>query len=300
MLRSLPRPEMEPAVVIDEALLRSWPLPLPPRDGDKEARGHVLIVAGSREMPGAAWLAATAALRAGAGKLVIATARSVASALAVSLPESRVIGLSETKEGGLQADGVDRLEEVLRTVDAVLLGPGWLDERASKLFASRLIKSAGANRAVVLDAMALASAPDSDHAKPYLLTPHAGEMAHLLGISREAVVAYPEEHARSASERWQCIVALKGSTTVIAHPNGMAWRHTVQEPGLGTSGSGDMLAGLVTGLAARGIPLEQAAVWGVALHALAGKTLGRESGLLGYLARELPAQIPPLMRSLAA
>ena len=87
-------------VNVDAAALRAWPLPMPSADGDKEVRGHVLILGGSREMPGAVILAATAALRAGAGKLTIATGASVAQLVALALPEARVIGLAETEQGG--------------------------------------------------------------------------------------------------------------------------------------------------------------------------------------------------------
>ena len=98
---------------------------------------------------------------------------------------------------------------------------------------------------------------------------------------------------------WHCVIALKGATTVIASPDGELWKHTGGRVGLGTSGSGDVLAGLAAGLAARGAPLPQAAVWAVALHARAGLALGRRGGALGYLARELPAEVPRLMRELA-
>jgi ADP-dependent NAD(P)H-hydrate dehydratase len=84
------------AVPVDDALLGSWPLPMPGAGGDKEERGRVLVIAGSREMPGAAQLTATAALRAGAGKLVVASAASVACGLAHALPEARVLALPES------------------------------------------------------------------------------------------------------------------------------------------------------------------------------------------------------------
>ena len=87
------------AIEVDDALLRAWPLPAPDADGDKESRGRVLVVAGSREMPGAAVLAATAALRAGAGKLVIATPQSAAQTVAAAVPEARVVALPEASDG---------------------------------------------------------------------------------------------------------------------------------------------------------------------------------------------------------
>jgi ADP-dependent NAD(P)H-hydrate dehydratase len=92
---------------------------------------------------------------------------------------------------------------------------------------------------------------------------------------------------------------LKGVETVIAAPAASLWRHKGGNVGLAVSGSGDVLAGVVAGLAARGAPAEQAAVWGVALHAHAGERLAERSGPLGYLARDLSAEVPALMGSFA-
>jgi len=118
-------------------------------------------------------------------------------------------------------------------------------------------------------------------------------------MTKEEVCNDPERTARAAAERWNAVVALKGATTFIASPQGRAWRHDGGCVGLATSGSGDTLAGIVTGLAARGAPLEQAAVWGVALHARAGDALTARLGPLGYLASEMPGEIPRLMHQLS-
>ncbi|WP_260498526.1 NAD(P)H-hydrate dehydratase [Aquabacterium sp. J223] len=131
-----------------------------------------------------------------------------------------------------------------------------------------------------------------------LLTPHAGEMAKLCGRDKAEVLASAGEQALAAAARWSVHVALKGPVTHLAAPDGRHWRHQGGNSGLGTSGSGDVLAGLIAGLAARGAPLAQAAAWGVALHARAGEALARRIGPLGYLARELPAEVPALMASL--
>jgi NAD(P)H-hydrate repair Nnr-like enzyme with NAD(P)H-hydrate dehydratase domain len=103
----------------------------------------------------------------------------------------------------------------------------------------------------------------------------------------------------AAATRWNAIVALKGARTVVASPGGTLWQHEGGNVGLATSGSGDTLAGIIAGLAARGATLEQATCWGVALHARAGERLGRKYGQLGYLARELPGEVPRLLEQLA-
>ena len=152
---------------------------------------------------------------------------------------------------------------------------------------------------VVLDALAMEVVGRGQRmAQPVLLTPHAGEMAHLRGMSKEAVLADPRQTAADAAAQWQAVVALKGASTLIAEPGGSLWRHNGGQPGLATSGSGDVLSGLVAGLAAQQVPLEQACAWGVVVHALAGAALARRYGTTGYLARELPAEVPSLIRGL--
>ena len=126
-------------IAVDPALLRAWELPLPAPDSDKEVRGHVLILGGSREMPGAVILAATAALRAGAGKLTIATGNSVAQLVALALPEARVIGLAETDTGGFTRDAVAMLDPLADKVTAILVGPGMQDEPATAALVHALL-----------------------------------------------------------------------------------------------------------------------------------------------------------------
>ena len=290
------------ATALNARALRRWPLPAIPHDADKEVRGRVLVVAGSREIPGAALLAGTAALRAGAGKLVIATAHSVAGALALAVPEARVIALPETASGAFSIEGLPLVTEAAAACDAALVGPGFMDEDGSIDFIHGLLPLL-AHSPVVLDALAMnvlkrAGLP----AQPMLITPHAGEMARLQACAKDEVEADPDAAMRAARQ-WSAVVALKGATTFIATPQGRRWRHDAGQPGLaiaglGVSGSGDVLAGLIAGLAAQGAPLEQAAAWGVVLHALAGARLARKMGPMGYLAREIAGEIPAVMRQM--
>lgn len=284
---------------VDDALLQAWQLPQPAPDGDKEDRGRVLVIAGSAEMPGAASLAGTAALRAGAGKLVIATARSAAQTVAGSVPEARVIALPETSDGGPSMHALPLLQPLAGHVAAVLIGPGMVGREVTLALVQALLPLLR-DVPVILDALAMDIVRSLPRfAQPVLLTPHAGEMAHLTGEEKEDLKEEPLAMARRCAAGWNAAVALKGATTIVARPDGAAWRHTLEVPGLGTSGSGDVLAGLVVGLVARGAPLEQAAAWGVALHARAGQALAKRHGTIGYLARELPGEVPALMHALA-
>jgi hydroxyethylthiazole kinase-like uncharacterized protein yjeF len=295
---------------VDTALLRGWPVPMPAVEGDKEIRGHVLVLGGSCEMPGAIILAATAALRAGAGKLTIATGQSVAQLVALAMPEARVIGLAEHASAGFSIDAVASLDPLAERVDAILVGPGMQDEAATAALVHALLpRLEGSSTSIVLDACAMgvllhppAGWPADTpwrFERPVILTPHAGEMAHLTGIAKHDIAALPDPQALNAARNWNAIVALKGARTVIATPDGTLYQHEGGNVGLAISGSGDVLAGIIAGLAARGAALDQAACWGVALHARAGERLAERMGTLGYLAREISQEIPALLEQVA-
>ena len=286
-------------IEIDARLLREWPLPEPGAVVDREERGTLLVVAGSRETPGAASLAAIAALRAGAGKLVVATAASMSAGFALAHPEARIVGLPETDAGGLAPEGLTRLEALLGQADAVLIGPGLMDATAARAFARRAVKRT-TRAAFILDALATELIIDVRRfERPVLLTPHLAEMARLMGLPVEQIAGDPERHAREAATRWNAVVALKGPSTFVATPDGGCWCHVSTHVGLATSGSSDALAGIIAGLVTRGAPLAQAAAWGVALHSRAGRALAERVGPIGYLASELAAEVPRLMQRLA-
>lgn len=283
---------------LDASALREWPLPRLGHGADKEERGSVLVVAGSREIPGAALLAGAAAARAGAGKLLLAAPASVAPGIALALPEARVIGLRETADGQLAASAAAQLAGRRGAVDALLVGPGLVEGAATTRFVFRLLAIFDAIP-VILDAAAMDVAMHGEpFGQPVLLTPHCGEMAHLTGHAKEMLAGTAAEAAAHYAAQWQAVVALKGGITWIAEPGCPPWRHAGGHPGLATSGSGDVLAGLIAGLAARGAPLAQACAWGVVAHGLAGARLADRIGPLGYLARELLLEIPSVLAEL--
>lgn len=289
---------------IDSAFLRRWALPAPDQAGSKEHRGTVLVIGGAPEMPGAVILAATAALRAGAGKLQIATVRSVAQLVAAQVPEALVIALPQTARGGIAPRAAAMLAARAQAAQAVLIGPGLVDSRASARLVLALLKRL-TKPAVVLDAEALECAcldPRALHDAqvPLVLTPHAREMAHMLSLTPAEVERDPSAVALRAARTLGAVVSLKGARTFIAAPGGrLLCNRDAGNAGLGTSGSGDTLSGVIAGLAARGATLLQAAAWGVFLHGRAGDVLARTVGPVGFLARELLAEIPREMARLS-
>jgi hydroxyethylthiazole kinase-like uncharacterized protein yjeF len=157
---------------------------------------------------------------------------------------------------------------------------------------------------VVLDAGALISVFDghlprrTEFLERCILTPHAGEMARMTGLRKSEVERDPIATALRFTAKINAVLVLKGATTHIAS-RGRLWIHAARNIGLAASGSGDVLAGVIAALAARGATPEQAAVWGVALHAMAGARLARKYGALGLLAREIPHEIPAVMNALS-
>jgi ADP-dependent NAD(P)H-hydrate dehydratase len=286
------------AASIDVALLKRWPLPELSPDGGKQQRGDVLVVGGSAQIPGAVLLTAEAALRAGAGRVQIASVHSAATQLAIALPEARVVGLEQDAEGELAVGCASALSSLLEACRALVLGPGMRSENAAVHLMQHLARGSR-EIPVILDAAALRGigkqhAPSGLSAN-VIATPHAGEMAELWGCERAYVQHNAEQVARQAAETLGVVLVLKGATTFIAAPDGQIFRNTAGNPGLATAGSGDTLAGVIGGLAARGAAPLQAAVWGVWLHAKAGEALARKVGALGYLAREISAEIPRLL-----
>jgi hydroxyethylthiazole kinase-like uncharacterized protein yjeF len=279
--------------------LSDFPLPPLIGVGDKEGRGRVLAIGGGARVPGALILTGLAALRAGAGKLQLATARAGALALGVAVPEAAVLAVAETEEGEIAPEAADTLADAVAKTDAVVIGPGMMDEASAGALAGRLAATSD-EAGFVLDAAAMTGLNLSGQAVRRLagrliLTPHAGEMARLTGLEKTAIEDDPLAAARWVARTAQAVVVMKGAETFIVSPDGRAWRHPSGVVGLATSGSGDVLAGVVAGLLARGAAPLVAAIWGVCVHGGCGARLAETVGPVGFLARELLPEIPRIM-----
>ena len=278
---------------LDRTALRAHPLP-PVIDGGKETKGRILVIAGSRSVPGAALLAATSAMRAGAGKLRIATVESIAPHIAVAMPEALVVALSEHRDGGFAGSAVGTVAELAGDADAVIAGPGMSPGGTCKRIAEALLQS---EAGLALDAGLLHSLPipKANRAALPLLLPHAGELASLLGCDESDIAVEPVACGLRAAKRYRSLVLVKGVTSHVVHPGGQAWTYRGGAPGLGVSGSGDVLAGIVGGLLSRGADPLAALLWGVWLHGEAGRLLTERVGRLGFLAREIADLVPSLL-----
>lgn len=286
---------------LDSDWLRAHPLPVPDIAADKNSRGRVLAIGGCRTVPGGIQLTVEAALRAGAGKIQVATIDSAALALGIAMPEVAVFALPETDNGEIALRSAGALIDLLGRCDALVAGPAMSDAKAATRLTGHLLSLCEAQ--MVLDAAALMNLSDyTDRLRalprPAVLTPHIGELAAMLDcaagdIEQDRLVAVKE-----ASDRFGAVCVLKGATSLIAAPGEEVFAYAGGGVGLATGGSGDVLAGIVAGLCARGTPPLEATLWAVWLHGEAGRRCAEQIGPIGFLARELLAHLPSLMRAL--
>lgn len=293
-----PTPVTPQPTVVTPSLLRDWSLPSP--GGSKYGRGQVLVVGGARQTPGAAMLAGLSALRVGAGRLTIAVAESVAVPLAVAVPEAGVVGLPENASGSVLGSAArDRLAASVDRADAVLIGSGLDDPDETAELLRTVVPLLNDDTAVVLDAFALGVLIDVDEIVDacggrLVLTPNEAEAARLLTGGTDDI----DDMADAVTEiarKYHAVVTCHG---FIADDAGSLWQVATGHSGLGTSGSGDVLAGGLVGLLARGTEPAQAACWATHVHAAAGDRLSAQVGSLGFLARELVDQLPIVITEL--
>lgn len=276
-------------LTVTPELLGSWALPDP--GGDKKARGTVAVVGGSRRTPGGVVLAGEAALRVGAGRLRVFAPHTIEMQLGTVLPEAAILTLPEDAADPIEG----KTREKLAAAAAVLIGPGFDD--ADQTRDTILAVADAAPPCVLLDAYALGVLSRIDRGllpDALLLTPNREELAMLLEREDDLEEDLAEA-AREAARRYGAVVTCYD---VVADPKGVLWRVGNGGPGLATSGSGDVLSGAVAGLVARGADPAQAAVWGTWVHGRAGDRLTERLGM-GFLARELAAELPLALREVA-
>ncbi len=234
----------------------------------------------------------------GAGRLTMAVAESTAVAVAVAVPESGVVGLPENEQGSVLAALPDRLRTAAERADAILIGPG-LDEAEQTAELLELLRPVLRDETrVVLDAFALGVLDQVGTATKVagrlVLTPNLAEGARLLG-DKDREIADLDRAVTEIAERFSAVVTCQGR---IADADGGLWEISTGHGGLGTSGSGDVLAGALTGLLARGAAPDQAACWATHLHAAAGDRLTARVGAVGFLAGELVDELPIVLTEL--
>ncbi len=280
---------------IDIELLKTHPLPEWSEETHKADKGKLLLIGGSRRIPGAMILAARAALRAGCGSVRVAAPQSVALAIGIAVPELMVVPLPETKDGTVSGEAVDLIAAQAKVCDAIVLGPGLDDNSETDEFAREIIEAAPLP--LLVDAQAISALAGDWKAgmRPRILTPHDGEFETLtgktLGDDREKMAL---DYAAKAG----ATLALKGHQTIVATPGGKAYLDESGVRALGTAGSGDVLAGIIGGLLAQGLDATSATMWGVHMHAQAGAAITKDGPEDGLMAHDFIERLPSVQKYL--
>ncbi len=274
-------------------------LPRRAPDAHKRSDGAVAILAGSDAMTGAAVLAATGALRAGAGYVTVGSTRATTEALQAMIPEVLASIVADSPHLGVEA--LDHFADVMAKADSLVLGPGIGRGDAQRALVDRLL--AETVLPIVLDADGLNVLQDHQEnlvrrKAPTVITPHPAELARLLETDTQEIQSDRMSSARWASEKLGCVVLLKGFRTIIARPGGPSVVNGTGGPELATAGTGDVLTGAVASLLAAGLDAFSAAWAAAYVHGVAGSLAAEQLGSSGVLAGDVAEMLPEARLSL--
>ncbi|MCL2281634.1 MAG: NAD(P)H-hydrate dehydratase [Dehalococcoidia bacterium] len=278
-------------------------LPLRSPYAHKGVFGKVLVLAGSPDYIGAAYLCCGGALRVGSGLATIAGSKFVRSAVAGLLPEVTHFSLMEASTGDIYSKSYKVLLDKATEYDVFLAGCGLGLKEITKTLALKTIFRLPKEQKMVLDADVLnylATLPNWWHRLPSdaVLTPHPGEMARLCGLTIDEVYADRFDLTLRKAKEWNKTIVLKGANSIIASPNGALRISCFANAGLASAGTGDVLAGVIAGLLAQGLSFFDAAYLGVYLHAKAGEAVCSRLGDTGMLASDLLPELPLVIKCL--
>lgn len=266
----------------------------------KNQFGHVLVLAGSRGMLGAAALAGLAAMRAGAGLVTLGVPQSLNLTLQKKIsPVLMTLPLAETKDQTIDVTANLQIKKQFGNFNAVAIGPGLSRHPSTKKFILTMVKSV--KLPMVLDADALNALAGNlnvltANKGTKILTPHLGEMARLTGLSKNYIEKNRKKVAKEFAVRAQCVLILKGHRTVAASPDGRVYINRTGNAGMATAGSGDVLTGIIAAFLAQGLEGFEAARWGTFLHGKAGDLAAKAKGKVSLIATDIIDFIPPAFK----
>lgn len=273
-----------------------------PRRIHKKQRGSVLIIAGSRSMPGAAVLAAQAAFRTGAGLVTMAYPSSFGIVYRRLILEALHMPLPHTKSGVLARESAKEIVRAGNSFDSILVGPGLTTSPSVQHVVRQVIKKTRKPLIIDADGLNAIAAQQAIRAaltrreSPSVLTPHEGEMARLTGLKANYIRAHRKETAIKFARRLKSVLVLKGNGTVIAAPDGSSFINSTGGPFLATAGTGDVLAGIIAALVAQNPDnVFHAAAAGAYIHGLAGEWVAKELGERSVMATDLLGMVPGVL-----
>lgn len=299
--RMLAKKKSSETFLVEERDVRDG-LPVRPLDAHKHSVGKIFVLAGSKGLTGAALLCSQAAMKSGAGAVVLGVPETVFPTVARRTLEVMPFALPGTREGSLALRGFDDVVKKIRWADVLLLGPGISLHPETQDLARRII--ATCRKPMVIDADGLnALAADCSilnrrKGRHVILTPHLGEFSRLSGISPDEIEKSKIEVARAFARKNDVILVLKGAPTIVVDPKGKVFINATGNPGMATAGSGDVLAGIIAALLGQGNGAIHAAVNGVFVHGYAGDIVRGKVGEMGMLAGDILREIPPTLKEL--
>ena len=297
-----PELKAEKHILVDASFAANL-LPARPLDANKGTFGKVLTLAGSVNYVGAAGLTSMAAYHSGSGLVTVAAPHSIVSVLSGRFLEPTWLPLPE-ENGAVSIDALAPLLAELATYSVMLIGPGWGKQDTTKQLFWELLKHKLPPLVIDADALNLLSETDDWWRllpAESIITPHPGEMARLAKSSTTAIQANRWKLAAEKAAEWNLVLVLKGAHTLIAHPDGRISALPFKSDALSTAGTGDVLAGLVTGLLGQGMKPYEAAVLGGYVHGLAGSLAAEKQGnTRSVVAGDVLASIADSLTSLAA
>jgi hydroxyethylthiazole kinase-like uncharacterized protein yjeF len=277
-------------------------LPSRRSDSNKGDYGRALIISGSTGMTGSGCLAAMAALRCGAGLVYAGVPGSLADIYGACMTEPIILPLEDGGAGVLTEECSGQILAAIEKMDVAAIGPGLTSSAAIGQVVEQVIKNS--RLPLIIDADALNAISKNTSVLKKLkawgvITPHPGEMARLTGLSVAEIQKDRLGIARSFAQEYGVATVLKGSRTVVALPDGRIYINPTGNAGMATAGTGDVLTGIITGLAAQGVPVYDAAVAGVYLHGLAGDRAADLVGMHGMVASDILPHISHVMSQLS-
>jgi hydroxyethylthiazole kinase-like uncharacterized protein yjeF len=270
----------------------------------KYSVGKVFILAGSKGFTGAAYLSASAALKAGTGAVILGTPESVYPILGRRLTETIVTPLAATAEGSVAKAAKKLIEEKLAWADVAVIGPGLSTNAETQDLVVSLLREYTGNLVVDADALRCIARIGLNNLKrlkaSFVLTPHSGELARLIDIPSKEIETNRIAIAREAAGTSKATIVLKGGPTAVGTSSGSVFVNSTGNPGMATIGSGDVLAGTIASLWAQGMGRDAAAYSGVYLHGLAGDLARDAYGERSVVAQDLIDKLPSAIKSLEA
>jgi len=265
------------------------------KDSHKGDYGHVLVLAGSKGLTGAAALCSLGALRSGCGLVTLGIPKSLNAIMETKLTEVMTRPLPETKNISLSLEALPKIKKMLKGVNAVALGPGLSTDKGTKRLVNKLVKLI--DKPLVIDADGLNCICSNIKAlksikSPIIITPHPGEMSRLSGLEINTIQRNRQRVAKDLARQYNLIVVLKGNNTVVSDGKANNFVNKSGNPGMATGGTGDILTGMIASFLAQGVPAFNAAKLAVYIHGKAGDLAAREKGEIGLIAGDILEKVP--------